>query len=74
MSRINLGRKAFLLAVWIGGYILGAFAWLIRAPLLQFIGSLGLSSDVSQGLVAGLFGSSVMVLGVLFWGYLSSSS
>jgi len=73
-GRTKLGRKAVLFVAWIGGYLLGAFAWLVRAPLLQFIGSLGLSSDASQGLVAGLFGSSVMVVGVLVWSFLSSPS
>ena len=59
---------------WITGYALGAFAWLVRAPLIQFIENLGLSADVTQGLVAGLFGSAVMVLAVLTWSYLSSPS
>jgi hypothetical protein len=68
-----MGRKAVLFGFWIVGYILGVFAWLTRAPLLQFVESLGLGSDLSQGLVAGLFGSTVMVLAVLVWSFLSSS-
>jgi hypothetical protein len=72
--RFDLGRKAMLFLVWIGGYVLGAFAWLVRVPLIQFIGNLGLSSDATQALVAGLFGSSVMVLAVLLFSFLSSSS
>lgn len=59
---------------WILGYALSAFAWLVRAPLIQFIESLGFSSDLTQGLIAGLLGSSVMVLAVLTWSFLSSSS
>lgn len=69
-----MGRKAALFVFWITGYALGAFAWLVRAPLIQFIENLGLSADMTQGLVAGLFGSSVMVLAVLTWSYLSSPS
>jgi len=56
------------------GYALGGFAWLVKTPLIQFIESLGFSSDLTQGLIAGLFGSSVMVLAVLTWSFLSSSS
>jgi hypothetical protein len=68
-----LGRKGTLIAVWIVGYLLGAFAWMVKTPVLQFIESAGLSSDASQALVAGLFGSSVMVLAVLTFSFLSSS-
>jgi len=42
--------------------------------VLNFIQSIGLSSDASQALIAGLFGSTVMVLSVLTWSFLSSSS
>jgi hypothetical protein len=69
----KMGRKAVLFGFWIVGYLLGAFAWLMRAPLLKFVEGLGLGSDLSQALVAGLFGSSVMVLSVLIWSFLSSS-
>jgi hypothetical protein len=68
-----LGRKGTLIAIWVVGYALGAFAWMVKAPVLQFIESIGLSSNASQGLVAGLFGSSVMVLAVLTFSFLSSS-
>jgi hypothetical protein len=67
-----LGRKAVLVGFWIAGYVLGAFAWLVHVPVLQFIENLGLDSAASQALVAGLFGSSAMVLAILFWSFLSS--
>jgi hypothetical protein len=68
-----MGRKVVLFGFWIAGYALGALAWLMKAPLLQFIEGLGLGSDVSQGLIAGLFGGGVMVFAVLVWSFLSSS-
>jgi hypothetical protein len=67
-----LGRKSVLLGFWIAGYCLGAFAWLVKTPALQFVENLGLTTDASQALLSGLFGSSVMVLSVLFWAFLSS--
>ncbi len=66
-----MGRKAVLLGFWIVGYLLGAFAWLVRAPVLQFIENLGISADTSQALLAGLFGSFVMVISVVSWSFLS---
>jgi hypothetical protein len=59
---------------WIVGYILGAAAWLVRAPVIQFIETFGLNADATQALLAGLLGSTVMVVGILFWSFLSSSS
>jgi hypothetical protein len=67
-----LGRKAALVAFWIAGYVVGAFAWFVHTPILQFIGNLGLGSEASQALAAGFFGSSAMVLAVIFWSFLSS--
>jgi len=69
-----LGRKAALLGFWIVGWVLGAFAWMVKTPVLSFVQSIGLSSDASQALIAGFFGSVVMVLSVLAWSFLSSSS
>jgi hypothetical protein len=69
-----MGRKAALLGFWIVGFMLGAFAWLVKTPVLSFVQSIGLSSDASQALIAGFFGSVVMVLSVLAWSFLSSSS
>jgi len=74
IDRINLGRKAALVGFWITGWVLGAFAWIIKTPVLSFVQNIGLSSDVSQALIAGIFGSAVMVLSVLVWSFLSSSS
>jgi len=72
--RVNLGRKAALFGFWIVGFALGAFAWMVKTPVLNFVESIGLSSDASQALIAGFFGSVVMVLSVLAWSFLSSSS
>ena len=72
--RVNLGRKAALFGFWIVGFALGAFAWMVKSPVLKFVESVGLSSDASQALIAGFFGSVVMVLSVLAWSFLSSSS
>ncbi len=68
-----MGRKAGLFGFWIGGFILGSFAWMVKSPVLQFVENLGISADASQALLAGLFGSCVMVLAVLFWSFMSSS-
>jgi hypothetical protein len=68
-----MGRKAVLIGFWLAGYVLGMFAWLVRVPVLQFIESIGLSANTSEALIAGLFGSSVMLVGVLLWSFLSSS-
>ncbi len=54
--------------------MLGGFAWMVKTPVLNFVQSIGLSSDTSQALIAGLFGSVVMVLSVLAYSFLSSSS
>lgn len=68
-----MGRKGTLIGFLIVGYILGAFAWIVKTPVVTFIESIGLSSNASQGLLAGLFGSTVMVLAVLTFSFLSSS-
>lgn len=73
-SVTGLGRKGTLIAFWIVGYAVGAFAWMVRTPVLQFIESVGVSSDTSQALVAGLFGSTIMVLAVLTFSFLSSGN
>jgi len=70
----KMSRKVVLLVFWIFGYFLGALAWAVKGPLVQFIENVGLSSDAAGGILAGFFGSSVMVLSLLFWSYISSSS
>lgn len=69
-----MGRKSVLFGFWLVGYILGLFAWLVRIPTLQFIENLGLSANTAEALIAGLFGSGVMVIAVLVWSFLSSDS
>jgi hypothetical protein len=61
-----------LFAFWIAGYLLGALAWEMKTPVLQYVESIGLSADASQGLLAGLFGSMVMIFAVLSWSFLSA--
>jgi hypothetical protein len=68
-----MGRKLVLVGFWLLGYALGFFAWLVRAPLLSAIESIGLSSDAAGALIAGLAGSIMMLVGVFLWSYLSSS-
>ncbi len=68
----SLGRKAVLIGFWIAGYALGAFAWLVKAPVMQFVQNFGLSADTSQALLSGLAGSCVMVLAVVFLSFLST--
>lgn len=57
----------------IGGYLLGAFAWLVKTPVLQALQNIGLGSDAGQALIAGFFGSTVMVLAVLALSFLSAT-
>jgi len=72
--RYSMGRKLVLVGFWLLGYFLGFFAWLVRAPLLSAIESFGLSSDAAGALITGFAGSLVMLVGVILWSYLSSSS
>jgi len=58
---------------WIVGFVFGEFAWYMKTPVLQAIENIGLGADAAQALIAGLFGSIVMVVGVLVWSFMSSS-
>ncbi len=53
------------------GYALGFFAWLVRAPVINWVQTLGVSADVAGALITGLAGSIVMLVGVILWSYLS---
>jgi len=66
-----MGRKAVLIGFWLLGYALGFFAWLVRAPVIAWVESIGVSSDVAGALITGLAGSIVMLVGVILWSYLS---
>jgi hypothetical protein len=68
-----MGRKAALIGFWIVGFIFGEVAWFMKTPVIQAIENIGLSADATQALMAGFFGSVVMVLSVLVWSFLSSS-
>jgi len=66
-----MGRKAVLIGFWLLGYALGFFAWLVRAPVINWVESIGVSADVAGALITGLAGSIVMLVGVILWSYLS---
>jgi len=68
-----MGRKTILFGFWLLGYALGFFAWLVRAPVINFFTGLGLSADAASALITGFAGSVVMLVGVILWSYLSSS-
>ncbi len=68
-----MGRKTILLGFWFLGYALGFFAWLVRAPVINFIMSLGVSAEMAGALITGFAGSTVMLVGVILWSYLSSN-
>ena len=68
-----MGRKVVLFGFWLLGYALGFFAWLVRAPVIQFIMNFGISADAAGALITGFAGSLVMLVGVFLWSYLSSS-
>jgi hypothetical protein len=66
-----MGRKLVLFAFWLVGYALGFFAWLVRAPVITWVMTLGISSDVAGALITGLASSIVMLVGVMLWTFLS---
>jgi hypothetical protein len=68
-----LGRKEALLGFWLVGYLIGFIAWLGKSSMIQFIENIGISAQTAEALLAGLFGSTIMVLGVLIWSFLSST-
>jgi len=67
-----MGRKAILLGFWLLGYALGFFAWLLRAPLITWITTLGFSENLAGALITGFAGSLVMLVGVILWSFMSS--
>jgi hypothetical protein len=67
-----MGRKTILFGFWLLGYFLGFMAWLVRAPVIQFIENFGLTADAAGALITGFAGSLVMLVGVILWSYLSS--
>lgn len=66
-----MGRKIVLFGFWLVGYALGFFAWLVRAPVIGWIMTLGVSADVAGALITGLASSIIMLVGVLLWSFLS---
>ena len=66
-----MGRKLVLFAFWLVGYALGFFAWLVRAPVITWVMTLGISADVAGALITGLASSIVMLVGVMLWSFMS---
>ena len=66
-----MGRKAVLIGFWLLGYALGFFAWLVRAPVINWVTNLGVNADVAGAMITGFAGSIVMLVGVILWSYLS---
>ncbi len=66
-----MGRKMVLFGFWLVGYALGFFAWLVRAPIITWVMTLGISADVAGAMITGLASSIVMLVGVMLWSFLS---
>jgi hypothetical protein len=66
-----MGRKIVLFGFWLVGYALGFFAWLVRAPVITWVMTLGISADVAGAMITGLASSIVMLVGVMLWSFLS---
>jgi hypothetical protein len=66
-----MGRKIVLFGFWLVGYALGFFAWLVRAPVVTWVMTLGISADVAGAMITGLASSIVMLVGVMLWSFLS---
>jgi hypothetical protein len=66
-----MGRKLVLLGFWLLGYSLGFFAWLVRTPVVSWIMSIGISSDVAGAMITGFASSIMMLVGVLLWSFMS---
>lgn len=66
-----MGRKAVLFGFWLLGYMLGFFAWVLRAPVLSWIVNFGFSEEIAGALITGFAGSIVMLVGVILWSYLT---
>lgn len=69
-----MGKIWVLGSFWLAGFLIGILAWFARAPFVLFLENFGLTAELSQAMISGLFGSIVMVLAVVFWAFLSSSS
>ncbi len=67
-----MGRKAVLLGFWVAGYVLGLVAWGVKTPVLQWVEHFGFSAYLGEALLAGFFGSTVMVATVLVWSFMST--
>ena len=68
-----MGRKIVLFGFWLLGYALGFFAWVVRAPVINWVMTLGFSSEVAGGVITGFAGSLMMLVGVILWSYLSQN-
>jgi hypothetical protein len=69
-----MGRKLVLFGFWLLGYSLGFFAWLVRAPVVNWVMTLGISSDVAGAMITGFASSIMMLVAVMLWSFLSKSN
>jgi len=67
-----MGRTTVLFGFWLVGYVLGFFVWMIRAPVVNWVMTRGISSDVAGALITGFASSVAMLAGVLVWSFMSS--
>jgi hypothetical protein len=68
-----MGRMAVLFGFWLLGYALGFFAWVVRAPVISWIMTLGVTAEVAGAMITGFAGSIVMLVGVVLWSYMSTN-
>jgi hypothetical protein len=68
-----MGRKAVLFGFCLLGYALGFSAWVVRAPVISWIMTLGFSAEVAGAMITGFAGSILMLVGVVLWSYLSTN-
>jgi hypothetical protein len=74
MEERKLSKFWVLGTFWLVGFTIGIIAWFSRAPFVLFFENFGLTEQLSQAMIAGFFGSIVMVLAVVFWAFISPSS
>ena len=60
-----------LFGFWLLGYALGFAAWVVRAPVINWIETLGVSQELAGAMITGFAGSLFMLIGVFLWSYLS---
>jgi len=62
-----------LFGFWLVGYALGFFAWMARAPVVNWVMTIGISADLAGAMITGFASSVAMLVGVLVWSFTSSN-